>query len=110
MFTQQSSKFIFARPPLILFVLGAILAGVAELPYGGWIQIPVLALIWWQLEASHSQKLSFHFVQGLIFGLGYFVVGLWWLYISLHDVGGMNLILSVTAVLLLSAYMALYFS
>ena len=110
MFTQQSSKFIFAMPLLILFVLGAILAGVAELPYGGWIQIPVLALIWWQLEASHSQKLSFHFVQGLIFGLGYFVVGLWWLYISLHDVGGMNPILSVTAVLLLSAYMALYFS
>jgi apolipoprotein N-acyltransferase len=110
LFTQQSSRFIFATPLLILFVLGGILAGVAELPYGGWIQIPVLALAWWQLEAIHSQKLSFHFALGLVFGLGYFVVGLWWLYISLHDIGGMNPILSVTAVLLLSAYMALYFS
>jgi apolipoprotein N-acyltransferase len=44
-----------------------------------------------------------------LFGLAYFVVGLWWIFISLHDIGGMNAALSVAAVVLLSAYMALFF-
>ena len=43
-----------------------------------------------------------------LFGLAYFVVGLWWIFISLHDIGGMNAALSVAAVVLLSAYMALF--
>ena len=95
---------------LILFVLGGLLAGAAELPYGGWIQIPLLSVIWWQLRAQESESLKKFFVHGLAFGLGYFVVGLWWLYISLHDVGGMNSLLSCMAVFLLAAYVALYFS
>jgi apolipoprotein N-acyltransferase len=48
-------------------------------------------------------------LSGFLFGLAYFVVGLWWIFISLHDIGGMNAALSVAAVVLLSAYMALFF-
>ena len=88
---------------LVLLLLGAILAGAAELPYGGWIQIPILALVWWRLDLNHSRNIQSHFVAGLVFGIGYFVIGLWWLYISLHDVGGMHPLLSCAAVLLLSA-------
>jgi apolipoprotein N-acyltransferase len=95
---------------LILFVLGAVLAGAAELPFGGWIQVPILSVIWWQLTLVNDTSKKHGFLSGLIFGLGYFVFGLWWLYISLHDVGGMNVALSCMAVFLLSAYMALYFS
>ena len=95
---------------LVLFILGAILAGVAELPYGGWIQIPILSLIWYWLYQEKSSSLKHLFASGLTFGVGYFVIGLWWLYISLHDVGGMNAALSCVAVFLLSAYMALYFA
>ena len=94
----------------ILFVLGAVLAGAAELPYGGWIQIPILSVIWWRLTLVNQPSNKHSFLSGLIFGLGYFVIGLWWLYISLHDVGGMNVALSCMAVFLLSAYMALYYS
>jgi apolipoprotein N-acyltransferase len=94
----------------MLFILGGLLAGAAELPYGGWIQIPILALVWWRLDANRSPKLLSHFLSGLVFGIGYFVIGLWWLYISMHDVGGMHALLSCAAVLLLSTYMALYFS
>ena len=94
----------------ILFVLGAVLAGAAELPYGGWIQIPILSVIWLQLTLVNDASKKHSFLSGLIFGLGYFVIGLWWLYISLHDVGGMNVALSCMAVFLLSAYMALYYS
>jgi len=95
---------------LALFILGALLAGAAELPFGGWIQIPILSLIWWQLNRTNQPSLKNGFVGGMSFGLGYFIVGLWWIYISLHDVGGMHWTLSTTAVFLLAAYMALYFS
>ena len=95
---------------LILLALGGILAGVAELPYGGWIQIPLLSMVWWRLNLdSHSTIKSF-FYTGFAFGLGYFVVALWWLYISLHDVGGINSVFSCAAVLLVALYLALYFS
>jgi apolipoprotein N-acyltransferase len=94
----------------ILFVLGAALAGAAELPYGGWIQIPILSVIWRQLSSANQSSKKHVFFSGLIFGLGYFVIGLWWLYISLHDVGGMNAALSCMAVFLLSVYMAIYFA
>jgi apolipoprotein N-acyltransferase len=94
----------------ILFVLGAVLAAIAELPYGGWIQIPVLSLLWWRLDPQSSASLKKQFALGLSFGIGYFVIGLWWLYISLHDVGGMHAGLACMGVFLLSAYVALYFA
>ena len=93
-----------------LLLLGAALAGAAELPYGGWIQIPILALVWWCLDTSKAISFKNSFLLGWIFGLGYFIIGLWWLYISLHDIGGMNSALSCVAVFLLSSYVALYFS
>lgn len=94
----------------ILLLLGAALAAVAELPYGGWIQIPLLSLVWWRLNPQHPNSFKNQFLLGLTFGVGYFVIGLWWLYISLHDVGGMNALLACMGVFLLSAYVALYFS
>jgi len=94
----------------VLFGLGALLALAAELPFGGWLQIPILSIVWWRLRNETSKTIKQYYAYGLIFGLGYFLIGLWWLYISMHDVGGMNPILSAIAVLLLSLYMALYFS
>ena len=95
---------------LILFALGALLAVVAELAYGGWLQIPLLSIVWWRLNLESKSTFKSFLGFGLIFGLGYFVVALWWLYISLHDVGGINSLFSCMAVFLLSAYVALYFS
>ncbi|WP_353432158.1 apolipoprotein N-acyltransferase [Polynucleobacter sp. MWH-UH23A] len=102
-FTQRISTGV------ALFGLGVLLALVAELPYGGWYQLPILSIVWWLLRNEMSQTTKQYFAYGLIFGLGYFLIGLWWLYISMHDVGGMNPILSAIAVLLLSLYMASYF-
>lgn len=110
MVSGQFLKRFNAESLLRLFSLGALLAGAAELPHGGWIQIPVLSFVWWQLDSQQSRSFKNFLSLGFAFGLGYFVVGLWWLYISLHDVGGMNAILSCMAVFLLSAYVALYFS
>ena len=95
---------------LVLFLLGAILAITAELPYGGWIQIPILSILWWRLDSYSAHSIKKQFALGLTFGIGYFVLALWWLYISLHDVGGMNALLACLGVFLLSAYVAIYFS
>lgn len=110
MFNRQSFRPIPKASLLILLVLGSLLAGATELPYGGWIQIPILSLVWLQLTTNPSSKLSEHFASGIVFGIGYFAISLWWLYISMHDVGGMNSLLSGAAVLILSTYMALFFS
>jgi apolipoprotein N-acyltransferase len=95
---------------LALLILGAALAGVAELPWGGWLQIPILSLIWWALSKYQSPSLKSNFLLGLSFALGYFVIGLWWIYISLHDVGGIHPIFSSAAVLILAGGMAMYFA
>jgi apolipoprotein N-acyltransferase len=47
---------------------------------------------------------------GWLFGIGWLVSGLWWLYISMHDFGGMPSWLAVLAVLALSAWLALYYA
>lgn len=93
----------------MLFGFGALLALVAELPYGGWLQILILSMVWWRLSLETSHTAKRYFGLSLAFGIGYFLIGLWWLYISMHDVGGMNPFLSGFAVFLLSLYMSLYF-
>ncbi|MBN8504997.1 MAG: apolipoprotein N-acyltransferase [Burkholderiales bacterium] len=45
---------------------------------------------------------------GGCFGLGWFAGGLWWLFISLHEFGGLAAPLAVLAVLLLATFLALY--
>ena len=48
------------------------------------------------------------FAAGYAFGLGFFLVGVSWVYVSLHDYGGMPMILAALAVLLFCAYLALF--
>lgn len=45
---------------------------------------------------------------GLAFGLGLFGVGIYWIYISLHDFGGMPAVMAVFATFMLSLFMALF--
>ncbi len=99
-----------ALAPITLLFLGTLIALAAELAYGGWVQIPMLSLVWWRLSLLKDYSLKQYFFLSLAFGIAYFVVGLWWLYISLHDVGGMNASLACIAVFLLSTYVAFYFS
>lgn len=48
------------------------------------------------------------FSIGFGFGLAAFCVGVHWLYISLHDYGGLNAPLAVVSVFLVAAYLALF--
>ncbi|MEZ5650186.1 MAG: apolipoprotein N-acyltransferase [Burkholderiaceae bacterium] len=47
-------------------------------------------------------------VIGWAFGVGHFVAGIGWIYISMHDIGGLPAPLAALAVLLLSAYLAAF--
>ncbi len=88
----------------------ALLAGVAQAgsfaPSPLWMLQPLslalLAALAWTAAPRRAAWLGFSF------GLGWFCAGLWWLYISLHDFGGLAPPLAGGAVLLLAAFLSLY--
>ena len=88
---------------LLFFLLGSACSWLVELPYGGWLIIPALGIL---IHLIFLNK--HHFKYGWIFGLGYFCNALWWIFISLHDVGGMVAPLAIFAVFALSAYLAIF--
>lgn len=72
--------------------------------------------LWWlqPLSLAGLAALAWHrswraaALLGGAFGLAWFGAGLWWLYISLHDFGGLAPPLAAGAVALLAAFLALY--
>jgi apolipoprotein N-acyltransferase len=91
---------------LATFVAGAVaVAGFAPL-YAWPLPIVSLAILFaaWTRETSTRRA----FAVGYAFGLGFFLVGVSWVYVSLHDYGDMPMILAALAVLLFCAYLALF--
>lgn len=70
--------------------------------------VPIFALaglfyLWQKTkDAKSAAKLGF------IFGLAYFIAGIYWIYISLHDVGGMPFWMAGFATFCLCAFLALF--
>lgn len=81
---------VFAFAPFSLFPL-------ACLSIGG---------LYWllRMEASPVQA----WLQGFVYGAGAFLAGVSWVYVSMHDVGGMPLPLAVLATLLFVLVLALF--
>lgn len=73
------------------------------LPYAQILILVFLARHVWQCQRTSRATQA-----GFLFGLGHFALGLYWLYISLHNFGGLAPALSVAAVLALAGAMALY--
>ena len=93
--------------PLAALVLGIVQAlSFAPWP-SAWLQLLSLAglaaLVWHTGAARRGRLLA-----GWLFGIGWFVTGLCWLYISMHDYGGMPAPLAALAVLLFAAYLAIW--
>lgn len=74
--------------------------------YLSWLPIVTLAalIVLWQ-NASGKWHAC---VVGLAFGVGLFCAGISWLYVSLHDFGGMPMALAVFCTFLLSLILAAY--
>lgn len=90
--------------------LAALAAGLLQAAsfapsHAWWLQIlslAALAVLAWTAPPRRAALL------GWCFGLGWLAGGLWWLYISLHDFGGLFAPLAAAAVLLLAALLSLY--
>jgi apolipoprotein N-acyltransferase len=88
---------------LFFFLLGSACSWLIEFPYGGWLIILGLSFSLHRIFLNQNP-----FKCAWIFSLGYFCNALWWIYISLHDVGGMIAPLSIFAVVALSSYLAIF--
>jgi apolipoprotein N-acyltransferase len=93
------------RNLLIPALLGALaVAGFAPV---GWWPLPILSLgglFWWVRVASPRTA----FVAGWGYGLGLFLVGVSWVFVSLSTYGGLPAPIAVVATLLFCAFIALY--
>lgn len=89
----------------LAFVLGA--ASVFGFAPFYLFPIPVLALagLFHLLQDQGPKRIGW---IGYAFGLGWFLAGVSWVYVSMHDVGGMPASVAVLAVLLFAAFLALF--
>lgn len=78
----------------------------APTPHGGWLELALFVLFYAWLTRTTTWKSAA--LTGAAFGFGNFITGIWWLYISMHDYGGMAAPLAGAALLLFSLYLALY--
>jgi apolipoprotein N-acyltransferase len=70
--------------------------------------IPILSLAGLFYLWQHTTSPKAAAELGLAFGLGFFIAGIYWIYISLHDIGGMPFWMAGLATILLCAFLALF--
>lgn len=107
---SSGSSFARARAKLARPLLGSLLGGVGVLifsPYFLWWLAP---LLWAGLYHLWRQTPGRRSAAGLgwSFGLGHFLAGISWVYVSMHDVGGMPSPIAALATLAFAAYLAVY--
>ncbi|SAL37404.1 apolipoprotein N-acyltransferase [Caballeronia sordidicola] len=117
---MADSRFAFRRNarisnaqsmPFWHYLVAAVLGGAntlsfAPTPHGGWVELVIFTLFFAWLTKTSGWKGAA--LTGWAFGFGNFVTGVWWLYVSMHDYGGMAAPLAAAAVVLFSMYIAIY--
>lgn len=102
----------FRVGPWLSLPIGALLAQTFGRPQFGAGSVVLLALwaalLWSDARARPAARARRGSLLGFALGLGWFVGGLWWLYISMAVYGGMAPPLAGAAVVLFAAYLALY--
>jgi apolipoprotein N-acyltransferase len=90
-------------------LLAALLGALHSLPFvytQAWpLQMLLTAMVAWRAAQVRPGRAA---AIGLVFGTAWLGAGTWWLYISLHDYGGLPAWLTVLAIALLSAFLSLY--
>jgi len=90
--------------------LSALLGAASVLGFAPihWFPVPIATLaglVWlWQRSRTAGQAM----VLGLGFGLGYFLTGTSWVYVSMHDFGGMAWPVAGFATVFFCSYLALF--
>jgi apolipoprotein N-acyltransferase len=101
-----SARAILARGLGLPLIAGAAsVLGFA--PFYAWpVPIAALAALFWVWTTSGSPRQAW--LSGFAFGLGFFLAGVSWVYISLHVYGAMPAVLAAIATFLFCAYLALF--
>ncbi|WP_245200294.1 apolipoprotein N-acyltransferase [Herbaspirillum sp. LeCh32-8] len=95
--------------PLLLATLVGAANVLAFAPFNFWpLQILALAWLFHGVIASPEAGVRAHFLRGWLYGFGWAAAGVHWLYISMHDYGGMPSWMAALAVALLGLYLGLY--
>lgn len=85
---------------------------LAFAPWGAWwLHLPTLAALGFLLARALDRPrraVATAAGVGFAFGMGWFVVGIGWLFVSMHTFGKMPAVLAALAVLLFAAYLALF--
>ncbi len=97
--------------PVLAFAL-ALLAGAVTVfafaPFGAWpLQAAALGTLFALAQRAARPRLSF--ALGWAFGSAAMAAATWWLYVSMHDYGGMPAPMAALAVLLLAAALGLLY-
>lgn len=91
--------------PLVLFLAGA-LHVAAFAPFGAWpLSFLCLAVLFFHCQTATPREAAW---QGFVWGLGCFLTGVSWVYVSMHDVGGMPAPIAALMALAFALYLALY--
>ena len=90
-------------------LLAALLGALHSLPFVRtelwWVQMLVVAVLAWRAASATPARAA---GLGLAFGSAWLAAGTWWLYISLHQYGGLPAWLAVLAIGLLCGFLSLY--
>ena len=97
---------ILARGLIAPLVAGA-LCVFAFAPFYVW-PVPIVAFALLFFLWAHSASPLQAALSGFAFGLGYFLAGVWWIFVSLHYFGAMPTVLAAIATFLLCCYLALF--
>jgi apolipoprotein N-acyltransferase len=93
--------------PMLLAALAGALTVFAFAPYGYWLLQPLsLAFLFYQVGLDSNPRRSY--ALGFGYGFGWAVAGMHWIYISMHQFGGMPTPLAVMGVCLFALYMGLF--
>lgn len=93
-----------SRKRIAAFLLGALsVAGFAPFHLFFLPILSIAGLIWLWSEGEGAWA-------GFYFGMGLFLFGVSWVYVSLHDFGGMPLPVAVLSTVLFCAFLALYYA
>lgn len=98
-------RLLTSRGRLLAFGIGACLP-LGFAPFSFWWAAPLLfAGLFLLFDGVSTRERA---LRAFSFGFGTFVAGTWWLYISIHDFGGLAAPIAGSVVLLLIFIMALY--
>lgn len=108
---QQATQSHGDKMPLIISLLVALISGavfsLSLAPYGVWVLAVVSpAVLYALIRSTISSKRAF--ILGEIYGTGYWFVGAFWLYTSIHTYGGVPTGWALLAILAMGLGMGLF--